>query len=82
MCLVKILSNAMRFPVPNSFCAIDSKQTSKEKFQEEQRSSKSKKKKSFKDSPSKLVRFLKKMLLERNIKRINIKGRTKGNRDK
>lgn len=35
----------MRFPVPNSFCAIDSKQTSKEKFQEEQRSSKSKKKK-------------------------------------
>lgn len=42
-----------------------------------------KKRKSFKDSPLKLVRFKKKKkLLERNIKRINIKGRTKGNRDK
>lgn len=82
MYLVKILSNAMKFPLPNSFCATDSEQTSKEKFQKEQRSSTSKRKKKLQRQPIETGKVFKKMLLERNIKRINIKGRTKGNRDK
>lgn len=50
----------MRFPVPNSFCAIDSKQASKEKFQEEQRSSKSKKKKKLQRQPIETGKVFKK----------------------